>query len=427
VTLAEGRASTQAVWERARRSLPGGVSRDQLFTDPPLVIRSASGARLVDADGNQLLDFLNNYTSLIHGHAHPETVSAIVEQAASGTAFGAVNELEVELAEVILGRLPGADEVRFANSGTEATMLATQVARLITGRPRIAKFEGGYHGSHDLVRVSVKPVDGGDPLAPTPEPEPGAEGVQLTDVLPFHDVAAVKALAARLGRTWAAVIVEPLQGSAGMIPPPEGLLETLRQAADEHGFLLIFDEIITFRLGVGGLQEAFGVTPDLTALGKLIGGGLPVGAVAGKREYMAALAPPHEPRIHHSGTYNGNPLTMAAGLATLGAYDAAEIRRLNERGEALRASLLERLAPLGKCVSGRGSLLQVHLGTTPPRCWRDVRESGSPTAGLQLHQELRRRGFFVAPRGMFCLSTAHTEEDLTAFEEAVVAAAGSAT
>jgi glutamate-1-semialdehyde 2,1-aminomutase len=414
--------SSQAVWEHARSVVPGGVSRDQLYMDPPLFAERGEGAYLFDVAGRRYVDFVNNYTSLIHGHCHPATAAAVAAQAHAGTAFGVPSALEAELASEIVGRLPGADLVRFTNSGTEATMLALQLARHVTGRSRIAKFEGGYHGSHELVRVSVKPADGGPRSRPEPEAEEGCAGFDATDVLPYDDVDALAEIAAARGETWAALVVEPMQGSAGMLPAQEGLLQACRALADRHGFLLVLDEVMTFRHGGHGLQTEWGVRPDLTTLAKIVGGGLPVGAVAGAEPVMAHLAPPRAERIKHAGTFNGNPLTMAAGLATLQAYDRDAAVALDKRGDALRARLNGVLAPFGLSVSGWGSMMNVHGSPQPPACWRDVR-AGDRARVERIHRRLLDEGLFVAPRGMIVLSTAHREEHFDALVDGVVAAA----
>lgn len=415
-------SSSFDAWDRARHLIPGGVSRDQLFSDPPFFAARGEGSRIFDPAGAGRIDFVNNYTSLIHGHAHPQTVQAIAAQAALGTALGAPSELEARLAQEIVRRLAGSQMVRFTNSGTEATMLAAQIARYVTGRHRIAKFEGGYHGSYDPVRVSVKPEDGGPRERPTPVPEEGTGGFDSTDILPFDDVAAVEAIAAERADQWAALIVEPMQGSAGMLPAPDGLLAACRALADRYGFLLVLDEVMTLRHGGQGLQTAWGIRPDLTTLGKIIGGGLPVGAVAGPAKIMESLAPPAPRRIHHSGTFNGNALTMAAGLATLAAYDETVAHDLDTRGDALRSRLQETLAAHGLSVTGWGSMMNVHATPRPPACWRDVRDSDR--SRMQAIQRLLLdRGVYIAPRGLVVLSTAHSDDDLDKLEEAFAGAA----
>ena len=422
VTTPPSRAASFDAWQRARKVIPGGVSRDQLFSDPPFFATRGEGARIFDPAGVARVDFVNNYTSLIHGHAHPATVQAIAGQAAQGTALGAPSELEAELAGAVIARLGTSEMIRFTNSGTEATMLAVQLARYVTGRSRIAKFEGGYHGSYDPVRVSVKPENGGPRGRPEPVVEEGSAGFEVTDVLPFDDLSAVEAIAEERGDRWACLIVEPMQGSAGMLPAPDGLLQLCRRLADRHGFLLVLDEVMTFRHGGHGLQNEWHIRPDLTTLGKIIGGGLPVGAVAGSAKVMESLAPPAPHRVHHSGTFNGNPLTMAAGLATLAAYDEPAARRLDARGDALRSRLQETLAPHGLSVTGWGSMMNVHATANPPACWRDVR--ASDRARMQRIQGLLLdRGIYVAPRGLVVLSTAHSDEDLDHLEEAFTAAA----
>jgi glutamate-1-semialdehyde 2,1-aminomutase len=419
VYVDEQLASSRAAWDRARAVIPGGVSRDHLFRDPPLFAAAGEGPYLIDPSGQRYVDFVNNYTSLIHGHCHPPTVAAISEQAQRGTAFGVATPGEAELAAEITGRLAGADMLRFTNSGTEAAMLALQVARHVTGRLRIAKFEGGYHGSHELVRVSVKPEHGGPRGRPEPVPEHGSAGFELTDVLPYDDVEAVRSRAAASGDDWAALIVEPVQGSAGMLPAERALLETCLELAHRHGFLLVFDEVMTFRLGGHGLQSEWGIRPDLTILGKIIGGGLPAGAVVGPERLLRTLAPPDPDRIRHAGTFNGNPLTVAAGLATLRAYDRSAAVALDARGNSLRSRLQQVLAPLGLSVSGRGSMMNIHGTPTEPRSWRDVRDSDRARVD-RIQRRLLERGFFIVPRGMIVLSTAHLDTHLDALADALV-------
>lgn len=336
--------------------------------------------------------------------------------------FGAPTRAEAELAEEILSRLPSADMIRFTNSGTEATMLALQLARLVTNRRRVAKFEGGYHGSHELLRVSVKPEDGGPRERPLAVPEEGSEGFDRTDVLPYDDIQAVEQIAEERGRDWAALIIEPMQGSAGMLPAPAELLTTCRKLADRHGFVLVFDEVMTFRHGGHGLQEERGVRPDLTALGKIIGGGLPAGAVAGPARLMEALAPPRPQRIRHAGTFNGNPMTMRAGLAALSGYRAAEAEALDQKGEELRGRLAHALPDVGLSVTGWGSMMNIHGCRQAPRCWRDVRDSDRARIA-KMQRLLLKEGHFLAPRGMIVLSTVHTDEHLWSLERGILSAA----
>lgn len=422
VATSAATSGSQFAWERARRVIPGGVSRDQLFIDPPFFASRGNGPYVFDAEGNPYVDFVNNYTSLIHGHCHPKTMTALAEQLRLGASFGAPTQAEAELAEEILGRLPGADLIRFTNSGTEATMLALQVARLLTGRTRIAKFEGGYHGSHESLKVSVKPENGGPRQRPVPVPEEGQKGFDSTDVLPYDNVRAVEQIAEEHGHTWAALIIEPMQGSAGMLPASIELLRTCRALAERYGFVLVFDEVMTFRHGGHGLQEVWGVRPDLTALGKLIGGGLPVGAVAGGAAVMEALAPPRAHRIHHAGTFNGNPMTMRAGLATLRDYRAAEAESLDAKGEHLRARLERSLPSVGLSVTGWGSMMNLHGTPEPPRSWRDIRDSDRGRI-VKMQQLLRAEGHFLAPRGMIVLSTAHTDEHISSLERSIMSVA----
>lgn len=414
-------AATTSAWvERANRVMPGGVSRDQLFEQPPIVAALASGSTVYDVDGRAYVDFVNNYTSLIHGHAYPPVVAALAAQAGNGTAFGMPNTTEVELAEELVRRTRRDAKVRFVNSGTEATMLAVQVARRVTGRSLIAKFEGGYHGSYDDLRVSVKPAEPSGPAhAPNPTPEPGVPARLLTHVLPYDDPAGLAALADRHGEQWACVIVEPMQGSAGMLPAGEEFFAELTRQARRHGFLLVFDEVMTYRLGSNGLQQRLGITPDLTALAKIICGGLPGGALLGRAELLDVLAPPAPGRIKHAGTFNGNPLTMAAGLATLQHYGAADIDALNKLGDELRMSLNAVLGRHGFSVSGCGSLLNLHGTPTTPRTWRDVCVSDQEMVH-RVQRLLREQGSYIAPRGLIVLSTAHNAAELTALESALV-------
>ncbi len=400
--------ASRALYERARRVMPGGDTRTGTFHLPyPLFISRGEGPRLWDADGHAYLDLLNNFTSLVHGHAHPDVVRAMARQDGDGTAHGTANALQVELAETLCTRVPSVERVRFCNSGTEATLGALRAAKAFTGRSRIMKMAGGYHGSHDQVAVGASaPFDGPVPIGLSP----GA----VSEVLlgRFNDLDYTADLVRRHHHDLAAVIVEPMLGSGAIVADRE-FLQGLRDVTAECGVLLILDEIITFRLAVGGLQQVFGLAPDLTTFGKIIGGGLPVGAFGGRAEVMATYDPTRRGTISHSGTFNGNAATMAAGLATLACYDEAGVSALNTAGDAFRARLngLVRAAGVEAVVVGYGSLMQLHFRAEAPRT-PEAAAGGNPRLVKLMHLALLTRGIFTATRGLMVLSTPMTPSDL---------------
>ena len=309
---------SQAWFAQAQKVLPGGVNSPvRAFNGvggTPLYFVSGEGAWLTDADGQRYVDYIGSWGPAIVGHAHPQVLSAVAAQLAKGLGFGAPNELETELAERIIALIPSAEKVRMVSSGTEAAMTAIRLARGITGRDRIVKFEGCYHGHADS--LLVKAGSGALTLGVPTSPGVPAALAELTTTLTYNDSAALEQAFAAFGDSVAAVIVEPVAGNMNCIPPVPGFLETLRKVSAQHGTLLIFDEVMTgFRVHAGGAQSLYGIRPDLTVLGKVIGGGLPVGAVAGPAEHMDRLAP--QGPIYQAGTLSGNPLAMACGLATL--------------------------------------------------------------------------------------------------------------
>jgi glutamate-1-semialdehyde 2,1-aminomutase len=403
---------------RARERLPGGDTRAATYFAPyPAYMESGSGCYLYDVDGNAYLDLLNNYTSLIHGHAHPAITAAVKNQLEKGTVFGAAGEIQFQHAEHLCSRIRAMDQVRYCNSGTEATLFAIRGARAFTGRDVIIKMDGGYHGCHDAVEVNIFPDP--DPAGPPARHiGPGVPRSVLGDVLivTFNDLNAVEDLLKANGDKVAAILAEPLMGAAGVVCPGPGYLEGLRTLADKYNLVLIFDEVMTFRLSEGGLQETVAVQPDLTTLAKIIGGGLPIGAFGGRRDIMARFDPAHKNAIYHSGTFNGNNLTMAAGLAAMVRYDREAVTRLNRLGDRLKEGFAGALkkAGLKGCVSGIGSLLQIHWQEWEPA---NATESmvGLTKAGelpRLVHLELMNRGIYSARRGMFALSTPMTEEDI---------------
>jgi glutamate-1-semialdehyde 2,1-aminomutase len=383
---------SRQLFEEALRVMPGGNSRSTTFFDPyPLYIARGEGARFWDADGHERLDLNGNYTSLILGHAPPAVVAAVQEAARGGLAFPGPAEGEIRLAELLARRLPGLQAVRFTNSGTEATMNAVRAARAFTGRAKIAKFEGAYHGTHDWVLVSLTAGATGAGSRRRPKPTAWSAGVppavlKHVVVLPWNDAEACEALLERHGRDLACLLVDPLMANAGLVPPREGFLPRLREVTARLGIVLVFDEVIAFRVAPGGAQERFGVRPDLTTLGKIIGGGVPVGAFGGRADIMQAYDPRGgQARISHGGTFNANPLAMAGGVATLQALTPEAYARLEALGDRVRrgvADLLRRLGRPGQ-VTGVGSLFWLHwtrtrLSATAPRCPRTRRcRSGS--------------------------------------------------
>jgi glutamate-1-semialdehyde 2,1-aminomutase len=433
--LADFRASSPrsaALHAAARRVMPGGDTRTVAFHAPyPLVVEQGHGCRIVDADGRTYVDLLNNYTSLIHGHGFAPVAEAVAACLPHGTAFPAPNEAQSQLAEIITQRVASVDLVRFCNSGTEAVMNALRAARAFTGRDVVVKMEGGYHGTYDDVEVSVHP-DPSDPAAGPAESPTGVLGTRgvprnTTDnvlVTPFNDIEAIERLVAERGKEIAAVIVEPVMGSAGMLPADRAFLEALRRLTSEHGAVLIFDEVMAFRLEPGGVQEHYGVRPDVTTFAKIIGGGFPVGGFGGRREVMEQFDPLRPAPLWQSGTFNGNLITMVAGVAAMEAYTASEVARINALGDRLRQGLRGVLdnAAIAGAVTGYGSFVGVHLGATNVRTYRDAAAVDKALARL-LHLALLLEGVYVAPRLMMCTSTAMDEatidEVVAAFRRAI--------
>jgi glutamate-1-semialdehyde 2,1-aminomutase len=379
-----------------------------------------------DADGVECIDFNGNYTSLILGHAPPQVVKAIQQAVEQGASFPGPTEHEVRLAEILTRRLPSVDTLRFTNSGTEATMNAVRAARAFTGRTRIAKFEGAFHGTHDWVLVSVAPdpAQAGDRRRPLPVAASAGIPREILDnvvVLPWNDAEACEAILEQEGRTLAALLVDPMLGIGGILPPAPGFLARLRALTERLGVVLIFDEVISFRVAPGGAQERFGVRPDLTTLGKIIGGGLAVGAFGGRADIMAAYDPRRGgPRISHGGTFNANPLTMAAGVATLAELTPTAYARLDQLGDRLRSRVTALLRERGARaqVSGVGSLFCLHWTATPLTDYRSSRPD-DPSTPLAVFMGLLNEGVMLTQRGMGACSLAMCDADIDRFVEAL--------
>lgn len=415
---AESRPNSYRLYQKACKYLPGGDTRTATFFLPfPNFIKRGEGAYMYDEDGFRLLDFQNNYTSLIHGHAHPQTVDAVKEQIGRGSAYTAPFEKQIELSELLTERFPGIEMIRYTNSGTEANMHALRIARAYTGKAKIIKTEGGYHGTTDVFEASVDPnikkAGTLDQIKVCPESR-GVSANALKDVLvvPFNDIERTRKTVEEHHKEVACIIIEPIMGSAGQITPDMEYLRFLREITKRYNIVLIFDEVVTARLSTGGAQKHYGVTPDITSLGKIIGGGIPVGAFGGKREIMH-MYDPREKKMYHSGTFNGNAITMAAGLATMQAYDTDAVSYINELGTTFRNGVLKIYEKLGlnMKISGAGSLYNILFTNKEVKNYRDV-ASAHEELNKVLYLLLLTKGVFNAERGMFCMSTAMTREDI---------------
>ena len=376
---AKRRPKSAALFERAQRFLPGGDTRYSATLAPfSTYFTAGHGQELVDADGIRYLDFVNNNTALVHGHAHPAIVEAAQRQMMNGTAWAGPNPRQVDLAEMLVERVPSFERVRFTNSGSEATAMMIKLARAFTGRDLVMKMDASYHGCGDLFEFGPS-ADDPTRAAPLMDGLPANLADNLV-IGHFNDTAGCVELIERHRDRLAAVILTPVM-SAGLVEPVPGFLEALREATARHGILLCFDEVITLRLGTGGAQERFGVVPDLTAIGKIIGGGFPVGAFGGRADVMAITDPNGRMTVAHAGTFNGNPVTMAAGVASVELLTPDAFARLEEIGEALErglhAAVAESRAPM--TVARSGSLL-----------WLDVDATADGGSWASVAPEIRR-------------------------------------
>jgi glutamate-1-semialdehyde 2,1-aminomutase len=404
-------AKSEALFRRAAEKIPGGVNSPvrafRSVGSQPVFIARGEGSHLFDADGNEYIDYVGSWGPLLLGHRHPEIVAALERALAIGTSFGAPTEQEIELADAICDAVPSIEMVRLVNSGTEATMSAIRVARGFTGRDLIVKFEGCYHGHVDSLLVKA-----GSGLATLGIAD--TQGVpkafcDTTIALPYNSLDALEVAFRAHGAQIAAVIVEPVVGNMGCVPPLPGYLEGMREITARHGALLIFDEVMTgFRVAFGGAQQRYGIRPDLTTLGKVIGGGLPVGAYGGRKDIMSKVAPVGP--VYQAGTLSGNPLAVAAGLAMLRHLKAHP--EVYDRLEAMGAKLAA-AAPAGVTVNRVGSMFTFFFTDGPVTNWESAKKSDTEKFGKYFRGMLER-GIYLAPSQFEAafLSAAHTEEDI---------------
>jgi glutamate-1-semialdehyde 2,1-aminomutase len=420
-------ANSEKRFETAQRYIPGGVNSPvRAFGSvggTPRFIDRAEGAYIFDVDGNRYIDYVLSWGPMILGHAHPDVVKAVAEQAVKGTSYGAPTELETDLAQLVCQLVPSLQMVRFVNSGTEATMSALRLARAYTGRSKIVKFSGGYHGHADFLLVQA-----GSGVATLGLPaSAGVTSNQTADTITveYNDLAAVQQVFAEVGEQIAAVIVEPVSGNMGLVPPQPGFLERLREVTQQYGALLIFDEVMTgFRVALGGAQERFGVMPDLTCLGKVVGGGLPCAAYGGRREIMEYVAPLGP--MYQAGTLSGNPLAMAAGLATLRNLSPDVYPLLEQRGERLLAAMQEaaNVHDVDLQTAVCGSMIGFFFAPEPIYSYADAKRLCDTQRYARFFHAMLEREVYLAPSQFEAgfLSVTHSDEIIDRTVEAAHAA-----
>jgi glutamate-1-semialdehyde 2,1-aminomutase len=418
-------------YTRALDLLPGGISRNTVFRKPyPYYVSKASGCYVTDIDGNEYIDFANNMASLIHGHAHPAVVEAVTEQLKRGTAFTLATEAELRLAELLCKRVKGFEKIRFVNSGTEGVMAMIKAARAFTGRPKIAKSEGAYHGTYDYAEVSQasNPSNWGDIDRPAsiPQVKGTPQGV-LDDVVvfPFNDTERTLKLLDYHAGEIACILIDPIPHRVGLVPAKKEFIDALCNWAKKDGTLIAFDEVVTFRVRYGGAQEDYSFTPDLTALGKIIGGGFPIGAVTGRSDIMQVMDPRQAGLpFPLSGTFSANPVSTTAGLAAMSLFDMDAVEKLNSLSLKAVKQVTEavKIADVPVSVTGAGSMFRIHLTAKPPSSYREAyqkKELGIITDKL-LDYMLDREKIIMVNTCSCMLSTVITQKEIDRLSEGLL-------
>ncbi len=420
---------SEELYERAKTVLPGGVSRNTVLRSPyPLYVDRAEGCHVTDIEGVTRIDFANNMASLIHGHSHPVVNKAVIAQLQRGTAFSIATEVEIVYAEHLCSRNGHFEKLRFVNSGTEAVMAALKAARAYTGRAKIAKVEGAYHGGYDYAEVSQTSTPSNWGKDDNPASVPVAHGTPakaLEDVvvIPFNDPDKAKSILDRHGHDIACVLLDVLPHRVGLAPAKPAFVEMLREWTDQNEALLILDEVITFRSKYGGAQEWYNLEADITAMGKIIGGGFPVGALAGKNDIMDVMNPlASNLRFPHSGTFSANPVTMTAGLAAMQLFDRPAVERLNELSTRARSGIEEVIRTTGAraCVTGGGSMLRLHMKPKLPNNYREAFSTPEEKWRLSfMLDHLSDSGFITINTCAFTMSTAMGESEIDSLVDAI--------
>jgi glutamate-1-semialdehyde 2,1-aminomutase len=402
---------SEELFKESQKFLPGGVdSPVRAYKPYPFFAEYAKGSKIVDVEGKSYLDYCLAYGPMVLGHANPDVMAEVIAQIKKGSAYGVPTENEIELAKLVVKKVPCAEMVRFVNSGTEATMSAIRLARAATNRKKIIKFEGAYHGAHDYVLVKSGSGAAGLPDSPgVPD-----ETTKNTILIPFNNEEAIVDIIKAEGESIAAIIVEPIMGNIGIIPPMEKYLEFLRDITLENGIILIFDEVITgFRISEGGAQEYFGVTPDLVTFGKILGGGFPIGAISGKKELMEMLAP--SGNVYQAGTFNGNPISITAGLATLKQLNNSFYSEMDTKGDILRNGIRDILDEhsLNYQVAGLSSMFQIYFTENEVWNYEDAKKADTGKFNI-FFQTLLNKGIFIPPSQFECcfLSKMHDNVDI---------------